>query len=79
MGVAVISGICGRITAQEDDQDCQDLVARFRQRFLDRFGTLQCKELRESGYGSENLEPCSTLAERGVQVLVEVIEEFRQD
>lgn len=42
MGVAVISALCGRISKEEDDQECQDLVARFRQRFLDRFGTLRC-------------------------------------
>lgn len=78
MGVAVISAFCGRISVEVDDQDCQDLVAHFRQRFLDRFGSLRCKDLRESGYGSDNLEPCSKLVERGVRVLVEVIEEYRQ-
>ena len=78
MGVAVISGLFGRISEEEDDQDCQELIAHFRQRFIDRFGTLRCIELRESGYGSENDEPCSKLAERGVRVLLEVIEEYRQ-
>lgn len=77
MGVAVISAMYGRSTAEEDDQDCQDLAALYRQRFLERFGTVCCADLRESGYGSENVEPCSTLAERGVRVLVEVIEEHQ--
>ena len=78
MGVAVISGLYGRISEEEDDQDCHDLIVLYRQRFLDRFGTLRCKELQESGYGSENAEPCSKLAERGVEVLIAVIEENRQ-
>ena len=46
---------------------------------MNRFGTLQCAELRENGYGSEDGESCSILAERGVQVLIEVIEEYRQE
>jgi C_GCAxxG_C_C family probable redox protein len=79
MGVAVISGLYGRVSEEEDDQDCQDLVTLYRERFLERFGTLRCVDLRESGYGSENAEPCSKLAERGVQVLLEVIEEYRQN
>jgi C_GCAxxG_C_C family probable redox protein len=78
MSVAVISVLYGRTSQEEDDQDCQELVALYRRRFLDRFGTLHCKELRESGYGSDNLEPCSTLVERGARVLLEVIEEYRQ-
>ncbi len=79
MGVAVISALCGRVTKEADDQDCQDVVAQYRQRFLEGFGTLRCKELRESGYGSDNIEPCSKLVERGVRVLLEVIEEYRQE
>jgi len=78
MGVAVISALYGRTSANEEDKECQELVAHFRQRVLDRFGTTRCSELRESGYGSENSEPCSILAERGVRILVEVIEEHRQ-
>jgi C_GCAxxG_C_C family probable redox protein len=76
MGVAVISGLYGRTSEDIDDQDCQDLVAKFRQQFLDRFGTLRCKELRESGFGSDD-QPCAVLAERGVRVLLEVIEDYQ--
>ena len=79
MGVAVISALYGRTSEKVDDQDCQELVASFRKRFLDRFGTLGCSELRESGYGADNIEPCSTLVERGVRVLLGVIEEYRQE
>ena len=78
LGVAVISALCGRTSSDEDIEDCQEVIAQFRQRFLDRFGTLRCKELRESGYGAENLEPCSKLVERDARILVEVIEEYRQ-
>jgi len=79
IGVAVISALSGRTSAEVNDQNCQELVARYRQRFLDRFETLRCGELRESGYGADNVEPCSVLVERGVQVLVEVLEEYHQE
>lgn len=79
MGAAVISALYGRTSSEMEDQDCQDLVALYRQRFLDRFGTLQCAALRENGYGSEDGESCSILAERGVQILMEVIEACRQE
>ena len=79
MGVAVISALYGRTSVEADDENCQKLVARYRQRFLDRFDTLRCSELRESGYGANNIEPCSALVERGVRVLLEVIEEYRQE
>ena len=77
MGVAVIGMLYGRTSADVDDQVCQDLAARFRQRFVERIGTVRCGDLRESGYGGDNPEPCSILVERGVRVLIEVIEEQR--
>lgn len=78
MGVALIGALYGRTSSDVDDQDCQDLAARFLNHFKERFGSLQCGELRESGYGSEDGEPCSKLAERGVRVLMEVVEQYRQ-
>lgn len=78
MSVAVISAIYGRITPDGNDDLCEEVVASYRQRFLDRFGTLRCADLRESGFGSDGCEPCSTLVERGVRVLVEVLEDYKQ-
>jgi C_GCAxxG_C_C family probable redox protein len=73
-GVMVISGLYGRTTSQEEDDYCQELTSLFRERFLERFGTLRCSELRASGYGSGSEEPCSVLVERAARILVEVIE-----
>lgn len=78
MGVAVIGALYGRTQPDGDDQEAQELTARFRQRFLEQFGYLRCGELRESGYGSDREEPCSMLVERGARILIEVIEEHRQ-
>ena len=79
MGAAVISALYGRTSSEVEDQGCQDLIALYRQRFLDRFGTLNCAELRENGYGADDGESCSVLAERGVQVLMDMLEAYRQE
>lgn len=72
-GVMIIGALYGRISPLEDDQDCQELTRRFRDRFQERFGSLNCGQLRASGYGSGAREPCSTLVERSARILVEVI------
>ena len=78
LGVAVISALYGRISSDVDDQDCQDLAASYLERFQEEFGSLRCQELRDSGYGDDQAEPCSVLVEGGSRVLVEVIEDYRR-
>lgn len=75
-GAMIISALYGRSTVEKDDELCQALVAEFRDRFQDRFGTLICAELREEKYGSGRNEPCSTLVERASQILLDVIDEY---
>ena len=72
-GVMLIGSMYGRTTAEQDDEDCQALVAEYRTRFKARFETLTCSELREEDYGSGRKEPCSTLVERASQILLDVI------
>jgi len=72
-GVMLIGALYGRTSAEQDDEDCQALVAEFRKRFMDRFETITCSELREENYGSGRKEPCSILVERASQILLEVI------
>lgn len=76
-GVMIIGGLYGRTSAEEDDQVCQDLVAKYRERFKECFETLNCGELRIEKYGSGGEEPCSTLVERAVRILFEVIQEYQ--
>jgi C_GCAxxG_C_C family probable redox protein len=76
-GVMIIGGLHGRTAVDADDQKCQDLVAAYRERFLDRFGTTNCSKLRDGGYGSGGEEPCATLVERACRILLAVIREER--
>jgi C_GCAxxG_C_C family probable redox protein len=75
-GVMVISSLYGRSSHDQDDELCQALSAEFRDRFLHRFETINCSELREEKYGSGREEPCSVLVERVSNILIDIIEEF---
>ena len=72
----IISALYGRTSAEQDDENCQIIVAEYRKRFKDRFETLTCSELREENYGSGRNEPCSVLVERASRILLDVIQEY---
>ena len=73
-GVMIIGGLYGRISADQDDQICQDLACQFQEKFQERFETLNCGKLREENYGSGGAEPCSILVERAARVLIDLLE-----
>lgn len=76
-GVMIIGGLCGRESSNEDDQVCQDLAKKYRERFIGRFETLNCGELRAEKFGSEGEQPCSVLVEEVSQILIGVIKEYQ--
>jgi len=78
-GVMIIGGLLGRTDPTVDDSRCQALVRRYRERFLGRFETLNCGELRTVKYGSGGEEPCSVLVERAAVLLLELIAEEREE
>jgi C_GCAxxG_C_C family probable redox protein len=73
-GVMIIGGLYGRISADQDEQVCQDLVCQFQEKFQERFETLNCGKLREEKYGSGGAEPCSILVERAARVLIDLLD-----
>lgn len=76
-GVMVIGGLLGRSDPSADDSACQALVRQYRERFLRKFETLTCGELRQEKFGSQGAEPCSVLVERAVALLLELIDEHQ--
>lgn len=72
-GTLIIGGLYGRTRVDEDDSECNRLVCAFRDRFVERFGTTRCFDLRESGYGGDGPWPCSLLVERATRILLEVL------
>ncbi len=78
-GVMIIGGLFGRTDLEEDDQVCQELAAKFRDRFREQFDSLICGELRAEKFGSQGEQPCSILVEQASRILLEVIEEYQSD
>jgi C_GCAxxG_C_C family probable redox protein len=72
-GSLIIGVLYGRTSPQEDDTESNWLVRDYRDRFLQKFGTTCCEELRDSGYGSEGQWPCSVLVERATRLLWQVL------
>ena len=72
-GALVIGSRYGRVDPEADDEECNRRVCAYRDRFRQEFGTTRCAELRESGYGSEGVWPCSSLVEQAARILLDVL------
>ena len=78
-GVMIIGGLYGRTSVDQDDLVCQELSTRYHNRFQKRFTTINCGKLREEDYGSGGAEPCSVLVERVARVLMDVLDEQKNE
>jgi C_GCAxxG_C_C family probable redox protein len=75
-GVLVIGGLLGRTRLGESDQPALDLAARYRRRFLAKFGDTQCARLRERAvYAPGGLGSCGALVEQAAMILLELLTE----
>jgi C_GCAxxG_C_C family probable redox protein len=74
-GSLLIGGLYGRTAPDQEDEECNLRVCRYRELFHERFGTTQCQAIRDSGYGSDGPYSCSSLVEQAVQLLLEVLDE----
>ena len=72
-GVMLIGALHGRTRSDQDPSRCRGLAARYRERFLARFGTTKCIELWDRGYGPQGRESCSILVERAIPLLLQVL------
>lgn len=74
-GVIIIGALYGRVRPDQDDSDCQELAAAYRERLVQELGATRCVDLRASGYGSDGQWPCTALVERAVPILLELLRE----
>jgi C_GCAxxG_C_C family probable redox protein len=72
-GALILGALYSRNSNDEDDEACNQRVQRYRDRFIQEFGTSRCADLRESGYGSDGIWPCSMLVERATRILWDVV------
>ena len=71
-GIMIIGAVEGRSHPEEDDSECFNKTLAYRERFSEVLGSVSCFELRDSGYGSDGIEPCSVLVERAARELLAV-------
>jgi C_GCAxxG_C_C family probable redox protein len=68
-GVLLIGALFGRTSVQQSDSKCQQLAARYRDRFAEQFGACRCCDVRRA-HGS-----CSVLVERASRLLLDIVDE----
>ena len=73
-GVMVIGALHGRSDPKDDELKCFQLVDNYRDKFREVLGSISCPQLRNEKYGSGGREPCSVLAERAADMLLDVLE-----
>lgn len=72
-GVLCIGAMYGRAQMNEDDQISHRLSAAYREAFINTFDVVQCKELRQKGFGSGGDTPCGVLIGRAIQLFFDVL------
>ena len=72
-GVLLIGALHGRKNSDEDDTQCAQIAALYRQKFLEDFVSTRCETIRSQGFGSGGKWPCSELVERAAGVLLEIL------
>ena len=74
-GTVMLGALWGRVSSTESDERLYELVRQFRQRFIDAFGTSQCRPIRDRLRDTES--ECLPVVLQGTQMLVEIIEDER--
>ena len=72
-GIMIIDALYGRTRLEEDEDQCMMMANNYRDRFVQRLGSVYCYKLREERYGSHNQGPCSVLVIRAANVLLGIL------
>ena len=77
-GIIILGGLWGRVSAQENDDWIQDLASRYLDGFAEaNDGTCTCEVIRDSIPEAD--KRCFPVIEKGIRVLVPLIEEALED
>lgn len=73
-GLMVIGALHGRIDPEINDDDCMDLAALFRGKFLKYFECSRCEDLKDNWVGKGSNGTCADLMAQAAGLLVDVLE-----
>ena len=72
--VLLIGALYGRSQLGEDEERARNLAAKYRHRFLARFGETRCAAIYEGIHSSEGPGSCSRVAEGAAELLLDLLE-----
>lgn len=72
-GILMIGAIYGRAWPFESDETCYKKSVAYRQQFIESFGGSSCQSVKDTGYGSQGIYPCSVFVEKTVKLFFKVI------
>jgi C_GCAxxG_C_C family probable redox protein len=78
-GVIALGWLFGRTVPGADKQDAYALAAQFRNRFLDSFGSTQCKDILSSFGQQENLSKCKHMTGVAAGILFDILQDDLKD
>lgn len=72
-GVLIIGAIFGRAWPYESDETCYKKSVLYREEFIKTFGSANCQAIKDTGYGSQGIYPCSIFVEKSVKLFLETL------
>lgn len=72
-GILMIGAIYGRAWPNESDEICYKKSVAYRQQFMESFGGSSCQSIKDTGYGSQGIYPCSVFVEKAVKLFFNVL------
>jgi C_GCAxxG_C_C family probable redox protein len=74
-GVIALGWLFGRTEPGADKQNVYAFATEFRNKFLDSFGSTQCKAILEAFGKQENLHECKRMTGAAAGILFDILEE----
>jgi len=78
-GVIALGWLYGRTEPGADKQDAYALATEFRNKFLDAFGSTQCKVILEAFGQQENLLKCKRMTGAAAGILFDILSEDQKE
>jgi len=72
--VMLIGAKHGRVTLDDEDTTCLRLVNKFRRRFEDELGSIQCYHFTKRRFNPENHRKCGAVVRKAMEILLELLE-----